>query len=447
MVLKKLNEAKLIINKKKCKFNQRELTFLGFNISKQGIKPANEKIKAITSWPVPTNVQQVRQFIGLAQHYRRFIAGFAGLAAPLTDLTKGSGHKCRAIIWTNDCQRSFDLIKKKITTAPVLMTPDMEKSFRIECDASDFAIGAVLMQEESAGVWKPLAFESKKLSQAERNYPAQERELLSILHALRTWRCFIEGNKYQVYTDHLPLKYLRSQQKPTPRLVRWLSEIELYDPEILYKPGSENQVPDILSRRDGIEASPEDKSMEPKYLYHISSLLRNATVLKEDPIQDWPNHYLHHQDKWPSKLKDDLIKLQPQFIVKEKQVYLLERRSSTNDTIELKFIPFAKRANLVDDFHKGYGHSGQSNMYNLMKNRVWWPNMQADINSWIAQCPQCQLAAAPDKILHKAPMIPLEVPPVFSRWHLDFIGELPITQNGNRWLLMAVDYTTNWPIQ
>ncbi|KAG0926825.1 hypothetical protein G6F61_012951 [Rhizopus arrhizus] len=191
LVLKKLDEAKLIINKKKCRFNRKELTFLGFNISADGIKPAPEKVKAVLSWPAPTNVQQVRQFIGLAQHYRRFISGFAGIAAPLTNLTQGSGPKRRAISWTEDCQKSFELIKKKLATAPVLATPDMEKPFRIECDASDFAIGAVLLQEEN-GIWKPLAFESKKLSQAERNYPAQERELLSILHALRTWRCFVE---------------------------------------------------------------------------------------------------------------------------------------------------------------------------------------------------------------------------------------------------------------
>ncbi|CEJ05565.1 hypothetical protein RMCBS344292_19503 [Rhizopus microsporus] len=163
MVLEKLDEAKLIINQKKCLFNRKELTFLGFNISAQGIKPAYQKVEAIQSWPVPNNVQQVRQFIGLAQHYRRFIPGFAGIAAPLTDLTKGSGPKRRSIVWTDECQTSFDLIKKKMTNAPVLMNPDMTKPFRIECDASDFAIGAVLLQEESKDVWKPLAFESKKV--------------------------------------------------------------------------------------------------------------------------------------------------------------------------------------------------------------------------------------------------------------------------------------------
>lgn len=113
LVLKKLEEAKLIVDKKKCSFNGKELTFLGYHISAQGIKPAPNKVNAILSWPVPTNVQQVRQFIGLAQHYRRFIPGFADIASPLTDLTKGSGPKCRAIRWIDECQKSFDLVKKK----------------------------------------------------------------------------------------------------------------------------------------------------------------------------------------------------------------------------------------------------------------------------------------------------------------------------------------------
>ncbi|KAG0781421.1 hypothetical protein G6F22_009577 [Rhizopus arrhizus] len=341
----------------------------------QGIKPAPNKVNAILSWPVPTNVQQVRQFIGLAQHYRRFIPGFADIASPLTDLTKGSRPKCRAIRWIDECQKSFDLVKKKkITTAPVLITPDMNKSFRIECDASDYAIGAVLLQEGSDSIWRPLAYESKKLSAAERNYPAQERELLSILHALRTWRCFI-------------------QSKPTPRLVRWLSEIELYNPVILYKPGAENQVPDILSRRDALNTKPSSNSMELKYLYNIVKESKHVSILDSDPIQDWPLHYLSTPDKWPIKIKKELEKRKSQFITRDKQVFKKVKSQGQEAYDELKFIPFAKRADLVYNFHRGYRHSGQATV-----------------------------------------------------WHLDFIGELPTTKNNNRWILMAVDYTTNWPI-
>ncbi|KAG1324500.1 hypothetical protein G6F62_009065 [Rhizopus arrhizus] len=328
LVLKKLEEAKLIVDKKKCSFNGKELTFLGYHISAQGIKPAPNKVNAILSWPVPTNVQQVRQFIGLAQHYRRFIPGFADIASPLTDLTKGSGPKCRAIRWIDECQKSFDL------------------SFRIECDASDYAIGAVLLQEGSDSIWRPLAYESKKLSAAERNYPAQERELLSILHALRTWRCFI-------------------QSKPTPRLVRWLSEIELYNPVILYKPGAENQVPDILSRRDALNTKPSSNSMELKYLYNIVKESIHVSILDSDPIQDWPLHYLSTPDKWPIKIKKELEKRKSQFITRDKQVFKKVKSQGQEAYDELKFIPFAKRADLVYNFHRGYRHSGQATVWHL----------------------------------------------------------------------------------
>ena len=110
----------------------------------------------------------------------------------------------------------------------MLITPDMDKPFKIECDSSDFAVGAVLLQQDKDENWRPLAYESKKLSKTERNYPAQERELLAILVALRTWRCFIDGKNYIVTTDHKPLIHLQKQQKVTPRLVRWISELDLY---------------------------------------------------------------------------------------------------------------------------------------------------------------------------------------------------------------------------
>lgn len=170
IVLQKLNDAKFVINKRKSHFNIKELTFLGFDITKDGVLPSKKKVAAVKNWPRPTNVQEVRQFCGLAQHYKRFIPNYAGIASCLTDLTAGNGSKTRPINWTAECQKSFDLLKELLCSAPVLSTPDMDKPFRIECDSSDFAVGAVLLQQDDKNNWKPLAFESKKLSQAERNY-------------------------------------------------------------------------------------------------------------------------------------------------------------------------------------------------------------------------------------------------------------------------------------
>lgn len=441
MALDRLREAKLYANMSKCEFGKPEVEFLGFRVSTNGIKPAEGKLKAIQDWKPPTNVQEVRQFIGLAQHYRRFIPSFASIAAPLTDLTKGSGPKKRDIVWTDACQASFDLIKEKLTTAPVLQAPDSNKPYRVECDASDVGVGAVLLQKDDNGVWHPLAYESRKLSPQERNYPAQERELLSILHALRTWRCFLEGRQYEIYTDHNSLKYLRSQAKITPRLARWMNELELFDPEILYKPGKENGVPDALSRK-AYDAPPNDTSLEPQFLY------ASMNVLPESHRQDWPLYYVSRPADLPKEVTDFLDQEQEHFVVRDGKVYRkIKLKSGDGDPVvkEIRYLPFALRADKVKTFHEGFGHAGKTTVFDLMHLRYWWPSMRADIRDWLSTCPACQMNSRRDRAHHDV-MHPLDVPAAFSRWHLDFIGELPKTVRGNRWILVAVDYMTNYPI-
>ncbi|KAG2211416.1 hypothetical protein INT45_011866, partial [Circinella minor] len=180
-----------------------------------------------------------------------------------------------------------------------------------EVDSSDFAVGGVLLQEGDDGRLHPLAYESKKLSAAERNYPAQECELLAILHALRTWRCFINGRRYTIFSDHHPLKYFHSQTKPTPRLTRWIAEIELYDQDIQYKPGRDNHIPDLLSRRDGPSCIMDEKSLEPDFLYAVKAIQES----------DWPKFYAFGEEQWPSVYKDLLAKHQDKFVVRNDQVF------------------------------------------------------------------------------------------------------------------------------
>ncbi|KAG1225834.1 hypothetical protein G6F67_009193 [Rhizopus microsporus] len=435
LVLEKLRENKLYANPKKCTFNKSEVEFLGYRVSAKGVLPSASKVKAIQEWPRPSNVQEVRQFVGLCSHYRRFIPGFSTVATPLTDLTKGTGAKKRPIQWSKDCQVAFDKLKQLMSSAPVLQAPDLSRQFIIETDASDFGVGAVLLQKDDHGLLHPIAFESKKLSSAERGYPPQERELIGILHALRTWRCFIDGSDYLVYTDHNPLQYLRSQKKPTPRLVRWLSEIETYDPIIKYKPGKENHVPDALSRRDGPNCIADPDDIEPSYLYNVqgSDQSNEPHYDQIDLPSEVPEHMRRRVKKNPNK-----------YLIRSNQLWCKVKIG--NKWCEVLYCPVSRRADLIDRFHSGFGHAGVNTVYELLRKRWWWPGMFRNIQDWLSKCPQCQLAASPKKNQRHAPMVPLEIPEPFSRWHLDFVGELPTTQNGNRWLLTAVDYATNWPI-
>lgn len=190
-----------------------------------------------------------------------------------------------------------------ITSAPVLLTPCMNQQWRIECDSSNFSCGGVLLQEDlnDNNRWKPVAYESQKFSLQERNYPAQEHEYLAILHCVRTWRCFIDGNEYEVYTDHLPLKYYHDSTEISPRLERWMAELSIFCPKIIYKKGVEQIVPDSLSRRDGPDFTPNEKSFEPRYLYDSADDCAAIISIKThqfddplitDPVQDWPLFYL-----------------------------------------------------------------------------------------------------------------------------------------------------------
>ena len=444
-VLNRLKDAQLIANLKKCEFGKRELIFVGFKITPDGILPSPSKVDAVKNWPVLNNVQEVRQFMGLAQHYRRFIPGFASIAAPLTDLTRGTGPKKRPITWTNECQVAFDHIKKLLTSAPVLQVPDMIKPYRIETDASDFGCGAVLLQpgDDENSPWHPIAYESKKFSAAEKNYPAQERELLGIIHALRTWRCFVDGCKggYTVFSDHLPLKYLRSQDKPTPRLVRWMAELELFAPDIHYKPGKDNDVPDVLSRMDGPDDPVCDTSIEPDYLYAAWSI-KDASLIVQ---QDWPLLYLNPDKVKLPELKLWLDKHADKFVVRGSAVYRKVEINDKKTVKEVPFLPFAARADTVAKYHETFGHAGVKTMLKMFVPRFWWHTMQKDLKEWLKTCPSCQVNSRRIRA-HQDVMHPLKVPTAFDRWHIDFVGELPVTLKGNRWLLVAVDYATNWPV-
>jgi len=205
-------------------------------ISNEGIKTDPEKISAITDWPKPANQHDIQSFLGLANYYRKFVPGFSRIAKPLTDLLKNSA----AFEWKQEHDQAFESLKRSLEQGPVLKIPDCEKPFRVETDASNFAIGAALLQEHG-GKWLPCAFISKKLDDTETRYSAYERELLAVIHALKTWR--------HINTDHKTLKHLMDQKELNSRQMRWLDLLQEFDVNIQYLKGKDNTVADSLSRR------------------------------------------------------------------------------------------------------------------------------------------------------------------------------------------------------
>uniref|UniRef100_A0A2N9HZ02 RNA-directed DNA polymerase n=1 Tax=Fagus sylvatica TaxID=28930 RepID=A0A2N9HZ02_FAGSY len=229
-VLDVLRKERLFANLKKCTFYTDKLVFLGFVVSAQGIQVDEEKVRAIQDWPSPTSVGNVRSFHGLASFYRRFVKDFSSLAAPLTEVIK----KNVGFRWGEEQEKAFQLIKEKLTNAPLLSLPNFSKTFEIECDASGVGIGAVLMQEG-----RPIAYFSEKLSGAALNYPTYDKELYALVRALETWQHYLWPKEFVIHTDHESLKHLKGQHKLNKRHARWVEFIETFPYVIRYKQGDD----------------------------------------------------------------------------------------------------------------------------------------------------------------------------------------------------------------
>jgi hypothetical protein len=240
-VLQLLREAKLYAKLSKCSFAQQETNFLGHVISKEGIKVDPRKIKVIVDWPQPTTPEHLRSFLGLATYYRKFCEHFSSKAHELHQLLR----KNVPFDWTALHTDTFNTIKQAMASAPILSSPNLEPGappFHVICDASGVGLGALLEQDGH-----PCAYESRKLLPAERNYGVGEQELLAVVHAMRTWRCYLEGVKSVVVTDHNPNTYLQTVPTLSRRQVRWSEYLQNFDFEWQYREGKSNPA-DALSR-------------------------------------------------------------------------------------------------------------------------------------------------------------------------------------------------------
>ncbi|KAL0549287.1 hypothetical protein IC582_013768 [Cucumis melo] len=240
MVLQTLRDNKLYAKFSKCEFWLKQVSFLGHVVSKAGVSLDPAKIEAVTGWTRPSTVSEVRSFLGLAGYYRRFVENFSRIATPLTQLIR----KGAPFGWSKACEDSFQNLKQKLVTAPVLTVPDGSGSFVIYSDASKKGLGCVLMQQG-----KVVAYASRQLKNHEQNYPTHDLELAAVVFALKIWRHYLYGEKIQIFTDHKSLKYFFTQKELNMRQRRWLELVKDYDCEILYHPGKANVVADALSRK------------------------------------------------------------------------------------------------------------------------------------------------------------------------------------------------------
>lgn len=247
--LQRLKDTGLYAKKSKCELFMHEIEFLGHRVGRDGLRVMPDKVEAVQKWPRPATRSEVRSFLGLAGYYRRFVAGFSRVAAPLHELTKTA--EGTPFGWSDTAQSAFDALKRALQEAPVLALPDPDRQYVVDTDASDFATGAVLQQDFGRGL-QPIAFMSHKMSDAETRYPTHDKEMLAIINMLGEWRTYLQGRQpftIRIRTDHNSLQYFMTQQSHSARQARWVDKLADFDFKIEYIKGPTNTVADALSRR------------------------------------------------------------------------------------------------------------------------------------------------------------------------------------------------------
>lgn len=297
-----LQNANMKVQMDKCEFYKKQVNFLGFTISENGVKTNQEKVKAISDFPIPKSLKELRSFLGLSGYYRRFIRDYAKLAKPLTTLLRGEGGRISTrmsdkvqIQLNQEAIEAFIKLKRSLSSEDVILSyPNFKKEFHLTTDASNFAIGAVLEQEG-----KPITFISRTLSKTEENYAVNEKEMLAIVWALQSLRTYLYGTaKVVIYTDHQPLTFALSNKNHNGKLKRWKSYLEEFNYELKYKPGTSNVVADALSRTP---AKHEINTLSSSATVHSDdSSSHNLIYSVESPINVFKNQLFLFTDDTPS---------------------------------------------------------------------------------------------------------------------------------------------------
>lgn len=273
LIFQKIKEFNLKIELDKCEFLSKNVEFLGHVITPEGVSPNPSKLNTIENYPIPRTVKEIKSFLGLVGYYRRFIQNFAHIVSPFTKCLK-KGAKINPD--DPDYVHAFHLCKELLTNAPILVYPDFEKPFKLTTDASNVAIGSVLSQSN-----RPVAYYSRTLNSAERNYSTIEKELLSILDSTKHFRPYLYGQHFTIETDHNPLVWLSKIKEPNSRLIRWKLKLEEFDFKIIHTKGKENKVADALSRIEIHNRENEPLLSDVDLNVELSSILPNVSELPE----------------------------------------------------------------------------------------------------------------------------------------------------------------------
>ena len=424
-VFDRLRDANISLKLSKCVFAAPEVEYLGFVLSDKGVTPQKRLTEAIDNFATPKNKKEVKRFLGMAGFYRDFIRNFAEIAAPLNSLTRDQV----VFDWNEACENAFKTLKAALVSPPVLAFPQTNREFLVEVDASKHAVGGVLSQLQDDGTIHPVAYFSSALRDTQKDWHPYTSEAYALVLATRHWHTYLMGNPFVAYSDHNPLVYLKTKKNPRGVFARWIAELEGFDFTVKYVRGKCNEKADALSRNEksSLNEMPADRVDEKIY-----------SIAKENP--DFHDQLKNEQnsDRIISYTKSCIENGSP---IKEGQLRRVAKQLRVVDGVLTKngrpVVPPIIRSYVMSEMHK-LGHYGTEKLYDLLKQRFYWPKMYGYVKNFVSQCKTCSQCKA-DSPSPKAPLIPIREPQAPLEFISIDVAHFPTSIDGYKYILLMGD--------
>ncbi|UYV63913.1 K02A2.6-like [Cordylochernes scorpioides] len=457
-IFNRFKAANLGLNPRKCQLFQKKVEFLGHTVSAKGIQTSESKILAIRDWPKPKDKHELRSFLGLCTYYRRFLEGFADIAAPLHRLTEAKS----TFHWNQDCENAFVTLKGGLCSSPVLVYPQPGMRFVLDTDASNSGIGAVLSQVQD-GEERVIEYYSKILAKPERNYCVTRRELLAIVRSVEHFHRYLYGQDFLVRTDHAALTWLLQMKYPEGQAARWLEKLQQYHFQIRHRPGKRHHNADALSKRpcgsckhcekidkNESEATSRGTTVVPSDEWTPASCRTSQQKdLNIGPIlESKENGNLRPSWEIISDKSPALKALWAQWDSLRVENGLLKRVWESADGRSTKMqlvVPEVKIPCVLREVHSGASgsHFGVTKTLRKVRERFYWVYCREDVENWCRRCTTCAASKGP-QTRSRGKMREYNVGAPFERIAIDVAGPFLVTEDGNKYLLVAMDYFTKW---
>ena len=435
LVIQKIEEAGLTLKPSKCEVMKDSLSLLGFIVSGDGISPDPAKTAAIRNLEYPIDVSEVRRFLGMANYYSRCVPEYARIAEPLTRLTR----KKEPWIFGDEQKTAFNTLKEGLTSEQVMAYPKINEPYILYTDASQSAVGAILVQEDQEGLERPIQYISQQLSSSRRRYPAIEKEAYAVVWALKKLRPYLLGSKFVVYTDHKPLTSLFTKDFDNTKIERWAVLLNEYGAKVLYRPGRNNIRADMLSRIRAPEVAILDDGKSDIPLEYIPLKPEDVSLLADGLTREEVSRL--QQEQFPELLEEAKDE-DSRYTLVGGLLYSVARPQPTDPEYPRLVLPLGVRAKVIERCHTEVGHMSVLKTLARIQEAYVWSGMRREVKEQLRKCGRCLVHTS------RKVRVPMGEMPLASYpgqiIGVDLIGSFTPAPDGSNYVLTVIDHCSGW---